>query len=69
MRLSILLVLAITSIVLGQIENLTLDPPVMMPEGNQFLTWENKTVYSRTYYIDQNAVNASDDNPGTDSRI
>jgi hypothetical protein len=39
-----------------------------MPDGSEYRTWENATVWSKTYVVDQNHHAASDDNPGTAGR-
>ena len=46
-------------------EKLPLSPPVTMPDGVEFVTWENRTDYTRTFIVDQNHPLASDLNPGT----
>jgi hypothetical protein len=48
----------------------SLDPPVLLPGGGEFLTWESSKPpqFSRTYYVDGSATNASDENPGTQLR-
>lgn len=45
----------------------SLKPPVLMPNGTEFKTWESprRPKYSRTYYVDGRAAHASDENPGT----
>ena len=30
-----------------------LDPPVLLPDGTEFRTWEDVTEYKRVYYVDQ----------------
>ena len=42
------------------------DPPVLLPDGTEFRTWEDETGYGRVYYVDRNHAAASDDNPGTE---
>jgi alpha-N-arabinofuranosidase len=44
----------------------SLNPPVILPDGSEFKTWSDKTVYTRTYYVDQRHPRASDDNKGTE---
>jgi hypothetical protein len=46
-------------------EMLPLSPPVTMPDNIEFVTWENRTDYTRTFIVDQNHPLASDLNPGT----
>ena len=42
-----------------------LDPPVLLPDGTPFETWEASPEFSRTYYVDGALDQASDENPGT----
>ncbi len=42
------------------------DPPVLLPDGTEFQTWEDVTDYRRVYYVDQRHPVAADDNPGTE---
>ncbi|MCY3774393.1 MAG: hypothetical protein OXH11_00250, partial [Candidatus Aminicenantes bacterium] len=42
------------------------DPPVLLPDGTEFQTWEDVTEYRRVYYVDQRHPVAADDNPGTE---
>lgn len=37
----------------------------ILPDGTSFQTWEDETVYSKAYYVNQNHSRASDTNPGT----
>jgi len=46
----------------------SLNPPVILPDGSEFKTWSDKTVYIRTYYVDQSHSCASDDNDGSEER-
>jgi hypothetical protein len=48
----------------------SLEPAVLLPDGKEFKTWEspNKPKYSRTYYVDGQAAQASDENSGTRSK-
>ena len=46
----------------------SLDPPVMLPDGTEFKTWEQPLRFDRTYYVDGANPNASDTNPGTSDR-
>jgi hypothetical protein len=52
---------------LDEIPLRSLEPAVLLPDGKEFKTWEspNKPKYSRTYYVDGQAAQASDENPGT----
>ncbi len=42
------------------------DPPILLPDGTEFETWEDGTEYRRVYYVDQNHPAAADENPGTE---
>jgi hypothetical protein len=46
-------------------ESLSLSPPVHLPDGSEFKTWDNRTDWTKTYMVDQNHPSASDANPGT----
>ncbi|OHB82614.1 MAG: hypothetical protein A2V98_15575 [Planctomycetes bacterium RBG_16_64_12] len=45
----------------------SLDPPVYLPDGQEFKTWEVPVIFTRTYYVNESHAQASDDNPGTES--
>ncbi len=45
-----------------------LEPPVLLPDGSEFKTWEQPAEHRRTFYVAQNQAGASDDNPGTENR-
>ena len=46
----------------------SLTPPVLLPDGTEFLTWEQRPQFSKTYYVDGQHPAASDQNPGTRER-
>lgn len=46
-------------------EYVSLEPPVLLPNGNEFKTWSDQTVYAKTFYVDQSRLGASDENPGS----
>ena len=46
----------------------SLDPPVLLPNGREFKTWQPVLKFSKTYYVGGSATGASDDNPGTRAR-
>ncbi|MHB1037266.1 MAG: right-handed parallel beta-helix repeat-containing protein [Pirellulales bacterium] len=46
----------------------SLDPPVLLPDGTEFKTWETPLAFSRTYYVGGSDPKASDGNPGTKER-
>jgi hypothetical protein len=44
----------------------SLNPSVILPDGSEFKTWHDKTVFTRTYYVDQSHPRASDNNDGSE---
>ena len=42
-----------STLVFSQVQYHSLKPPVMMPDGSEFKSWENTTAYSKTYHVDQ----------------
>ena len=46
----------------------SLNPPVILPDGGEFKTWSDKTVYTKTYYVDQSHPRASDNNDGSEEK-
>ncbi len=38
---------------------------VLLPDGSEFVSWEQALQFSRTYYVDSRDPHASDSNPGT----
>lgn len=42
-----------------------LTPPVHLPDGTEFMTWQDTTVHTKTLWVDPHHTQASDDNPGT----
>src|SRR5208282_5456758 len=44
----------------------SLDPPVLLPDGTEFKTWEAPLTFTRTYYVDGSNPKASDDNLGNE---
>jgi len=42
-----------------------LDPPVLLPDGSTFKTWEEPLQFSKTYYVEGSHSAASDANPGS----
>ncbi|MDH4239994.1 MAG: right-handed parallel beta-helix repeat-containing protein [Phycisphaerae bacterium] len=44
----------------------SLNPPVVLPDGSEFKTWSDKTVFTRTYYVDQRHPRALDNNEGSE---
>jgi hypothetical protein len=52
----------------GAGDKASLVPPVCLPDGQEFKTWEMPQAYSKTYYVNQARPNAADDNPGSQDR-
>ncbi|OQW96342.1 MAG: hypothetical protein BWK77_05175, partial [Verrucomicrobia bacterium A1] len=46
----------------------SLIPPVLLPDGSEFKTWEQPAEHRRTFFVAQNHPKAADDNPGTEDR-
>ena len=51
--------------VCGHAAEVSLNPPVFLPDGQEFKTWAPRLEFSRTYHVDQRHPKASDQNPGT----
>ncbi len=47
------------------VEKRPLKPPVYLPDGSQFRTWEQPLHFDCTLYVDPSHPQAADDNPGT----
>ena len=45
----------------------SLNPPVSLPDGEEFKTWEAPIAFAGTYHVDASNPRASDENPGTES--
>ena len=43
----------------------SLTPPVLLPNGEEFKTWDVPLKFTRTYHVNPADPNASDENPGT----
>lgn len=56
------------SIAVVAAEDVSLSPPVFLPDGSEFLAWECRTAWTRTYVVDRMHPEASDDKPGTAER-
>lgn len=44
-----------------------LEPPVLLPDGKEFLTWEVPATHTKDYFVDQGHPKADDSNPGTEA--
>ncbi|MCK4291695.1 MAG: right-handed parallel beta-helix repeat-containing protein [Planctomycetes bacterium] len=51
-----------------QVGYTSLNPPVLLPNGNQFKTWKHQTTYTKSYCVDQGHPRASDDNVGSEDK-
>ena len=49
-------------------DSVGLNPKVYLSNGDEFTAWENQTVFTKTYFVDQNHAQASDTNPGTEDK-
>ena len=49
----------------GEDEGSSLTPPVLLPDGREFRTWERPLSFSKTYVVDASHARARDDGPGT----
>ena len=49
-------------------DSTSLNPKVYLSNGAEFTSWENQTVFAKTYFVDQNHAQASDVNPGTEEK-
>jgi hypothetical protein len=39
-----------------------------LPDGTEYVSWEQPLTFSRTYYVDNNSARANDNGPGTRER-
>ncbi len=46
-------------------EGTSLSPPVLLPDGREFKTWERPLTFTKTYVVDGSHARARDDGPGT----
>jgi alpha-L-arabinofuranosidase len=61
------LVLGCASLVRGA-DDRSLSPPVLLPNGREFKTWETSLQFSRTYYVTPSHPQASDENSGAQDK-
>lgn len=67
MRLSVFLSIFIAlAVCAADVKYKPLEPNVAMPDGSPFASWTEETRYTKTYHVDQNHPQASDENPGTE---
>ena len=52
----------------GEVAMRSLEPPVLLPDGAEFKTWEQPLRFDRTYHVDGSNPKASDANPGTSDK-
>ncbi|MCR4412430.1 MAG: right-handed parallel beta-helix repeat-containing protein [Thermoguttaceae bacterium] len=60
--------LAATTAAATAAELVSLSPPVLLPNGQEFKTWEKPLAFSHTYYVNPSHPQSSDENPGTPER-
>jgi hypothetical protein len=58
----------LASVASAAAQDVSLSPPVFLPDGSEFKAWELRTEWRRTYVVDQMHPDASDLNPGTAER-
>ncbi len=46
----------------------SLIPPVLLPDGSEFMTWEQPLTFAKTFYVDGSHPEASDDGPGAKAK-
>lgn len=46
----------------------SLTPPVLLPDGREFKTWEEPPEHRRTFFVAQEHAQAADENPGSEQR-
>jgi len=46
----------------------SLHPPVFLPDGSEFKTWELPLAFTKTYWVDNSNPVSSDDNPGSSEK-
>ncbi len=67
----VLLLSALLTFAASPADNLalrSLSPPVLLPDGKEFKTWEEPLTFTRTYYVAGSSPAASDANPGTQDK-
>jgi len=60
-----LLTVATARVAVGA-DTTSLIPPVLLPNGEEFKTWQVPLNFTRTYHVNQAHPKASDENPGTE---
>ena len=43
-------------------------PDSRLPDGTEYVSWEQPLTFSKTYYVDNNSARADDNGPGTKAR-
>jgi alpha-N-arabinofuranosidase len=67
-RLGLSVTILLAPIAVLAAEDVSLSPPVFLPDGTEFVAWECRTKWTKTYVVDQMSPEASDENPGTAER-
>jgi hypothetical protein len=52
----------------GQTDRRATSAGSRMPDGTEYVSWEQPLTFSKTYYVDNNSVGADDNGPGTKER-
>ena len=60
-------ILSVSGTIFPQIKYQSLSPAVILPDKFEFKTWENLTLYTKTYVVDRQNPNASDTNTGDEA--
>ena len=64
-RLGLDVTILLGSIAVAAAGDVSLSPRVFLPDGTEFVAWECRTAWTKTYVVDQMHPEASDENPGT----
>jgi len=62
------LAIALATQTIGAEQGKSLEPPVLLPNGEEFRTWEVPLEFSKTYDVNPSHPDASDENPGTEQK-
>jgi hypothetical protein len=65
MKLCLPIISLLLAAICAQAADVSLTPPVFLPDGREFKTWAPRLEFSRTYHVDQRDPKALDQNPGT----
>jgi hypothetical protein len=68
LRLGVYITILMGSIAVASAADVSLSPRVFLPDGTEFVAWECRTAWTKTYVVDQMHPEASDENPGTEQK-